>query len=274
MRYFLSDCKRLYRSKMALVAWGALAVLTIIGPLYERWIMHPNSWSGMDHPYFWWFGMNNGISANIFYAVILAWPVLFTGLVFAGERLSSVETLAIVRGSRWRYLLSKECSVFLVTFLNMTVLFLLNVLITNRLYQSDIPFTAYQQGQYYIPKEGSIGWLLCESGPLTAEIGYSVMMALYIALLAALTVSIHMIFPMRNLYLAFLIPLLVLRAADFAMQRLLPIQIAPVVFVQPKASTALVTAPTPENVVVGFLILAGGCLTALALGLYRSRDTL
>lgn len=274
MRYFISDCKRLYRSKMALAAWGFLAVLTIIGPLYDRWISHPMTWSGMDHPYFWWLVMNNGINASIFYAIILAWPVLFTGLVFARERLSSMEALSIVRGGRWRYLLSKECSAFLVTFLNMAVLLLLNVLITNQLYQSDIPFTAYQQGKYYIPAEGSIGWLLYQSGPLAAEVGYSIMMAFYLALLAALTVSIHMIFPLRNLYLAFLIPLIVLHVADFALQMMLPGRIVPTIFLQPKASTVLASAPTPEDIIIGFLVLVVVCLAAFVLGLYRSRDTL
>ena len=274
MRYFISDCKRLYRSKMALVTWAILAILTMIGPLYQRWTLHPMTWSEMDHPYFWWLVMNNGLAANIFYTVILAWPVLCTGLVFARERLSSVEMLYTIRSGKWRYLLSKECSVFLVTFLNMTILLLLNVFITNLLYQTDIPFTAFEQGQYYIPMEGSIGWSFYQIGPLTAEVGYSVMMAFYMALLAALTVGIHMVVPLRNLYLAFLVPLIALHAADFALQTLLPIQCVPSVFLQPKASTALATAPTPGNVIAGFLVLLVICLGVLALGLYRSRDTL
>lgn len=147
-------------------------MLTIIGPLYHRWTLDPMTWSGMDHLYFWWLVMNNGLVANIFYTVILAWPVLCTGLVFARERLTSVETLSTIRGGKMRYLLSKECAAFLITFLNMAVLLLLNALITNRLYQTDIPFTAFQQGSYYIPAEGSIGWLFYQSGPLAAEIGY------------------------------------------------------------------------------------------------------
>lgn len=274
MRYFISDCKRLYRSKMALVTWGILALLTIVGPLYHRWTLHPMTWSGMDHPYFWWLVMNNGLAANIFYTVILAWPVLCTGLVFAGERLSSVEMLSSSRNGKWRYLLSKECSTFLVIFLNMAVLLLLNVFITNLLYQTDIPFTAFEQGRYYIPAEGSIGWSFYQFGPLAAEIGYSLMMALYMALLAALTVSIQMVIPLRNLYLAFLVPLIVLHTTDFALQTLIPVQYVPSIFLQPKASTALTTAPTPENVLTGFLVLLAICLTVLALGLYRSRDTL
>ena len=274
MRYFISDCKRLYRSKMTLIAWGILAVLTIIGPLYHRWTLPPMTWSEMDHPYFWWLVMNNGLAANIFYTVILAWPVLCTGLVFARERLSSVETLSSIRSGKWRYLMSKECSVFLVTFLNMAFLLLLNVLITNLLYQTDIPFTAFEQGRYYIPDEGSIGWSFYQLGPLAAEVGYSVMMALYMALLAALTVSIHMIIPLHNLYLAFLIPLIALHAVDFVLQMLLPAQIIPSIFLQPRASTALVSAPTPENVIIGFLALSVICLGAFALGLYRSHDTL
>ena len=274
MRYFISDCKRLYRSKMALVTWAILAVLTMIGPLYQRWTLPPIDWSGMDHPYFWWFVMNNGIHANIFYTVLLAWPVLCTGMVFAKERLSSVEMLSQVRSDKWRYLLSKECSAFLVTFLNMAVLLLLNVLISNLLYQTDIPFTAFEQGRYYIPAEGSIGWSFYRFGTLETEVGYSVMMALYMALLAALTVSIQMVIPLRNMYLAFLVPLIVLHAADFALQTLVPVQCVPSVFLQPKASTALTTAPTPENVLTGFLVLLAICLGVLALGLYRSRDAL
>ncbi|MCM1190596.1 MAG: hypothetical protein NC541_15040 [bacterium] len=274
MRYFLSDCKRLYRSKMALITWAVLAVLTVIGPLYHRWTLSPMTWSGMDHPYFWWLVMNNGIAANIFYAVLLAWPVLCTGLVFARERLSSAETLSSIRGGRRRYLLSKECSSFLVTFLNMAVLLLLNVWITNLLYQADIPFTSFEQGRYYIPKEGSIGWFFCQSGPLAAEIAYSVLMALYMALLAALTVGIQMALPLRNLYLAFLVPLIALHAVDFALQALLPAQYVPSVFLQPKASTALASAPSPGNVVIGFLALSAVCLIVFLLGLFRSRDTL
>ena len=274
MQYFVLDCKRLYRSKMALVTWGILALLAIVGPLYHRWTLPPMVWSGMDHPYFWWLVMNNGLAANIFYAVILAWPVLCTGLVFAGERLSSVEALSSIRKGKWRYLVSKECSVFLVTLLNMTLLLLLNVLITNLLYQTDIPFTAFEQGRYYIPDEGSIGWLFYQLGPLAAEVGYSVMMALYMAMLAALTVSIQMALPLRNLYLAFLVPLVVLYGTDFALQALFPAQCVPSVFLQPMASTALVSAPTPENVITGCLVLLAVCLAALALGLYRSRDTL
>lgn len=83
-----------------------------------------------------------------------------------------------------------------------------------------------------------------------------------------------MMVPLRNLYLAFLVPLIVLHAADFALQTLIPVQCVPSVFLQPKASTALTTAPTPENVLTGFLVLLAICLGVLALGLYRSRDTL
>lgn len=275
MRYFISDCKQLYHSKIAWFTWAVLAILTILGP-FQLWQSHgPLFLSEADHPYMWWMLMGSGLNANVFYTLLHAWPVLCTGLVFTKERLSSVEMLMTARKGRISYLLSKECSVFLITFLHLAVLLLLNVCITNCLYQSDLPLEAFREGLMRMPTDGSFGAYLYQYGYIMAQVGYSLLMALYLALLSALTVSIQMIFPLRNIYLAFLIPIILFECVYFVLEHLLiPGQPLPSIFLQPMAASAFEEPPTLEHVIIGFLALILVCLASLALGLFRNRDTL
>lgn len=274
MRYLISDIKKIYHSRMVQISLLVLITVSIGSPIYTSFSLDPDMRSRMGHPFFWWILMSTGIAFNVLHTAMFAWPVLSTGLVFAKERLSSIETMLVTRGNRWNYLASKALSVFLATFFNFTVIFLLNILFTNLLFQTELPPSAFQQGQFYIPAEESFAWGLYQISPIVEEVGFSFLTAFYLAVLSVLTVSIQMVAPCRNLYLAFLIPLLLFNGVDFALQRFLPPWYVPKIFLQPLAACALSNAPNAQMLLIGFTTLIIVSIVIFLVGCFRSRETL
>lgn len=274
MRYLISDIKKIYRSRMVQISLIVLLAVSIGSPIYTSRSLDPDTLSRMGHPFFWWMLMSTSVAFNVLQTAMLAWPVLSTGLVFAKERLSSVEAMMITRGGRGAYLTAKTLSVFLTTFLNFMIIFLLNILTTNLMFQTELPLSAFQQGQYYIPVEGSFAWTLYQISPVVEEIGFSFLTAFYLAVLSVLTVSVQMAIPCRNLYLAFLVPLLLFNGVDFALQRFLQPWYVPRIFLQPLSASGLSTVPDVQILLIGFAALLIVSVAVFLLGCIRSRETL
>lgn len=278
MAYFMSDVKKIYRSRMVQVALLLLGLIAVADPLFVRfeYAEQPGFVEQIGiNPFQFWLLMNSsGWGHTVYRTLLFVFPVLSTGLLFFYERESSVYELMIVRKSRIQYLISKVCSVFVITFLNFLLIFILNLTITNICFSADASLT--EQYQYLIPKEGTFAKTLYLMNPLMVEIVYSALNALAIAMLSVFVLGIHMICKFKNRYIAIFAPPIILYAANYAEGLLLKNQMNRNLFIiiQPRAASALSACITTVDVITVYALLLFVIVVILLIGFKRNRDVL
>lgn len=257
MSYFITDIKKLYKSN--LVRWMLLAVLVvmILDPI-SIW-RYANVFDMIGkHPFQYWLLMNSANWGNMVYqALFCVFPVLSTGLVYYNEKHSSVYDLLISRRHKGMYYLAKSCSTFLITFFNFIVLFLINIFVTYLIFPSDAPQTEYYG--YLIPKAEMFSYAFYEKNPFYMVLLYVFLNALTIALNSLIVLAVHEIIPLRNRYLALLVPFILLYLLKYLVgmaQAGCP-NMNLNVMIQPQAASALVNTIYMEDVrlVFGIMII-------------------
>ena len=227
MSYFISDIKKLYKSRMVQLTLLLIGIVAVTDPLFVRFVYgkQPGFFEQVGtNPFQFWLLMNSsGWGHTVYRTLLFVFPVLSTGLLFFYERQSSVCELLMSRKSHIQYLVSKIVSVFVTTFLNFSLILGLNLVVTNFCFSTTAPLT--EQYYYLIPKAGSFAEVFYQISPLVMEIAYVVLNVLALALLSVLVLGIQMIFQFPNHYVAFLTPFVILYALNYAEGVLLANQI-------------------------------------------------
>lgn len=122
MKYFWIDVKKLYRSRLVLLALIVLFVIAVIDPITMQ-----SHFAYQSNPFMWWLFMNRTTGSTIFNTLYWLFPVLLTGLVFFDESKTAIYGIIITKKKRCVYLCSKALSVFFVSFVSTLFLFLLNL---------------------------------------------------------------------------------------------------------------------------------------------------
>ena len=275
MSYFITDVKKLYKSN--LVRWMLLAMLIvmILAPVST----YLQEWRFFDtvgkNPFQYWLLMDSVNWGNkIYQALFCAFPVLSTGLVYYNEKHSSVYNLLISRGHKGMYYLAKMCSTFWVTFFNFTVLFLINIFVTYLIFPIDAPQTEYYG--YLIPKVEMFSYVFYEKNPLYMVFLYVFLNALAIALNSLIVLAAHEIIPLKNRYLALLVPFILLYLLKYLVgmaQAGCPNMNINVI-IQPQAASALVNTIYMEDVRLAFGILIIFVIFLQGIGFLRNRESL
>ena len=278
MTYFISDIKKLYRSRMVQVMLLLMTVVAIADPLFVRFVYgrQPGFFEQIGaNPFQFWLLMNSsGWGNTVYHTLLFVFPVLSTGLVFFRERQSSMYELLLSRNSRKKYLASKAASVFCTTFFNFLLILFLNLAVTHLCFSMDAPLT--EQYGYSIPKAGTFADFFYQISPVAMEVLYVFLNALAIALLAVFVLGMHMIFRFQNYYVAFLVPFLVLYAGNYVrgVLRSDSLQYSISIIMQPRAASSLPVCITVDNVLMVYGVLLVIDLIALFIGFKRNRDAL
>ncbi len=278
MSYFISDIKKLYKSRMVQLTLLLLGIVAVADPLFVRFVYgkQPGFFEQVGtNPFQFWLLMNSsGWGHTVYRTLLFVFPVLSTGLIFFYERQSSVYELLISRKSHIQYLISKIVSVFVTTFLNFFLILGLNLVVTNLCFSTPAPLT--EQYNYLIPKAGSFADVFYRLSPLTMELAYVVLNALALALLAVFVLGIQMIFRFPNHYIAFLTPFVILYALNYAEGLLLAnqMQYNLSVVIQPRAASSLPVCITTADLLLVFGLLFAVIIVTLLVGFKRNRDVL
>lgn len=278
MSYFISDIKKLYKSRMVQFTLLLLGIVAVADPLFVRFVYgkQPGFFEQIGaNPFQFWLLMNSsGWGHTVYRTLLFVFPVLSTGLIFFYERQSSVYELLMSRKSRIQYLISKIISVFVTVFLNFSMILGLNLVVTNLCFSMVAPLT--EQYYYLIPKAGSFAEAFYQISPLAMEMAYVVLNALALALLAVLVLGIQMIFRFPNHYIGFLTPFVILYALNYAEGLLLAnqMQYNLSVIIQPRAASSLSVCITTADLLLVFGSLFAVIMVMLLVGFKRNRDVL
>lgn len=274
MSYFITDIKKLYKSN--LVRWMLLAMLLVM--ILDPISVYLQAWRDFDtfgkNPFQYWLLMGMNWGNQVYQALFCAFPVLSTGLIYYNERHSSVYDMLISRSHTGMYYLSKMCSIFLTTFFNFVILFLINVFVTYLIFPIDAPQT--EQYEYLIPKTEMFSYVFYEKNPLDMVFLYVFLNAFTIALNSLIVLAVHEIIPLRNRYLALLVPFILL----YLMKYLVGMAQAGCpnmnlnVIIQPRAASALVNTIYMEDVRLAFGILIIFVIFLQGIGFLRNRESL
>lgn len=85
MKYFWIDVKKLYRSRLVLLALIILLVIAVIDPITMQ-----SHFAYQSNPFMWWLFMNRTTGSTIFNTLYWLFPVLLTGLVFFDESKTAI----------------------------------------------------------------------------------------------------------------------------------------------------------------------------------------
>lgn len=264
MSYFANDIKKLYTNRLVLLALSMLLVIAVIDPIFMR-----QNYEIAPNPFMWWLFMNRGIGSTIFNSLRWLFPALLTGLVFFDERRSSIHGILITKGSRTAYWFSKILSVFLVSFISLAIIFLLNLILVYMVCPATAPIS-----DYLIPKAGSLAHFLYQKNPLIMAITYNILHAFAMAVLSVFYVCLQMVFKSKNRYIAILLPPLLMYAADFAVQLLLGVQYSLTVLLQPVAASALSVTLSSNYFILAFGSLIIVSTICFFVGCRTGRDVL
>lgn len=278
MSYFITDVKMLYKNRILRWMLLFLIVIMVLDPV-SIYIMSMQYTSFAENiganSFQFWLLMNSSNWGNtVFYAMLWAFPVLSTGLVFYNERCSSMFELLIIRGSRLKYYLSKALAVFVVTLTNFFVVLSINVMVTYTIFSHDAPMT--KQYAYILPKEGMFSYPFYQNSPLSMVMLYTFLNAFTIALFALFVFAVHVIIKLKNRYVALLFPFLFLYLMNYAASLLLRghqnYNLS--IIIQPRAASALVAIIQSKDVVAIFLLISLIDLILLVFGYLRNREVL
>ncbi len=264
MSYLFMDIKKLYRNKLVILALAILLIVTVIDPVTMR-----QEYAQFGNPFMWWLFMNRGAGSTIFNALRWLFPVLLNGLVFFDERRTAIYGILITKKKRSTYFVSKVMSVFLVTFVSLLFLFLLNLLLVYIACPSTMAIE-----EYLIPKAGTFAAYFFSKSPLCMALFYNVLHALAMALLAVLYLDIHMIMKSKNKYLAFIFPPLLMYALDYVTQIAIGDEYSLTYILQPVAASAGTAIVSSSNLIVIFATLVLMDIVCFFVGNERNGDVI
>jgi hypothetical protein len=262
MSYLFTDIKKLYQNKLVILALAILLVASVIDPLTMR-----QEYAQFGNPFMWWLFMNRGAGSTIYNALRWLFPVLLTGLVFFDEKETTIYGVLITKKRRSTYFVSKTVSLFIVAFVSLLCLFLLNLLLVYIACPSTMAIE-----EYLIPKAGTFAAYFFLKSPLGMALFYNVLHALAMALLAVLYLGIHMIMKPKNKYLAFILPPLLMYVLNYVTEIVIGAEYCLTYILQPVAASAGTTIVSGSNLIVIFTTLVLIDMVCLFVGSGRNRD--
>ena len=262
MSYLFVDIKKLCRNRLVILALAILLIAAVIDPIAMR-----QEYAQFGNPFMWWLFMNRGAGSTIFNTLRWLFPVLLTGLVFFDERKTAIYGILITKKTRSTYFAAKAVSVFLVTFVSLLFLFLLNLLLVYLVCPSTMEIE-----EYLIPKAGTYAAYFFTKGPLCMALFYNVLHALSMALLAVLYLGIHMILKPKYKYLALILPPLLMYALNYVTQIAIGAEYSLTYILQPVAASAGSTIVSGSNLIVVFAVLILLDIVCFFIGIGRNRD--
>ena len=263
MAYFLDDVKKLYKSRLVLFALAILLVTVVIDPI-TQWQIY----SQFGNPFMWWMFMNRGSGGTIFNTLYWFFPILLTGLVFFDESKTAIFGIIITKKKRSVYFLSKILSVFVVTFISLLSLFLLNLLLVHIVCPTNM-----EVRESLIPNAGTFADSLYQKSPFYEAVIYIVLHALAMALLSVLYLAIHMMIKLKNKYLAFILPPLVMYFLDYVTQ-IIANTYSITMILQPIVASTTSFMITGKNFIITFGVLIAIDIVCLFIGIERNRDAI
>lgn len=208
MKYFWIDVKKLYRSRLVLLALIVLFVIAVIDPITMQ-----SHFAYQSNPFMWWLFMNRTTGSTIFNTLYWLFPVLLTGLVFFDESKTAIYGIIITKKKRCVYLCSKALSVFFVSFVSTLFLFLLNLFLVYVTCPSSMELS-----ETMIPHTGTFSALLFQKSPFYEAVTYVILHAFALSLLTVLYLAIQMIVKAKNKYMAFILPPIIMYVLDYLTQ--------------------------------------------------------
>jgi len=278
MNYFFSDLKKICKNNFIPILFVFLLAVMILDPIsvYIKGVQNPELFDQIGkNPFRFWLLMNSfGWGGSIYNTLFWIFPVLATGLIFYDERNSSMFTLLIIRDRKIKYMLAKVASAFVFSFGFFLLILSVNLLITYTIFPPmDAKLTEHYN--FLIPKKGTFVYGIYQISPLLMAITYTILNAVVIAILSVFTLGIHMIFNLKNKYIAIVVPIIVLYVITFVFDSTADLfQYNIRMIVQPQATIALTDAITGNNVAVTLAIWVLLDIILVTIGFVRNRDVL
>lgn len=263
MKYFWIDVKKLYRSRLVLLALIVLFVIAVIDPITMQ-----SHFAYQSNPFMWWLFMNRTTGSTIFNTLYWLFPVLLTGLVFFDESKTAIYGIIITKKKRCVYLCSKALSVFFVSFVSTLFLFLLNLFLVYVTCPSSMELS-----ETMIPHTGTFSALLFQKSPFYEAVTYVILHAFALSLLTVLYLAIQMIVKAKNKYMAFILPPIIMYVLDYLTQTAAQTY-SVTMALQPMVARATSFVITIEDIAIIFGALLAIDIVCLFIGNRRNRDVI
>ena len=271
MSYFISDIKKMYKSRLVQLQLVILMVLML--------------WSALDPlrtaikfpqycmpPFCSWFLIAHDAANQTFLALYWVFPLLSTGMLFFYEERSSVKDLLVIRKGWRSYYLSKAAVTFVTTFVNFFVAFTVNFLLVYAVLFRFIS-KVDEQLLYRFPKEGMFSYPVFEHSRIAYIFFYSFLNSLAMALYALLVFAFHAIVKLKNQYVVMVSSVLGL----YVLHYLNALNTSNVmnldVILQPLSASALTSIIETEDVISIFRLFILIVLTLIVVGYLRNRES-
>ena len=254
-----------------------LIILTImvVDPLSVRIhaIMDPAllEYAGYN-PFQFWLLINSVNWGNLVYNTLFwIFPSVIATASLYIER-DTVYYLAKIKSyGRKRYYITKTITVFLFSFAYFLAALVINIAITYVVFWGH-----WEQTDYFakmVPLDGTFSYVFYTHGQLVFAVFYAVLNSLTIALFSMLCVTINFIYRFKNMYLATIVPSLLLYAITFifdSSQELVQYNIRTII--QPRAVSALDSIISSENVIITLSVWSILILGYTVYGIYKYKD--
>lgn len=251
--YFISDIKKMCRSKVVIFLFIILLIVMTISPFTQfffEW-RYPSHFDQIGrNPFQFWLLLDSSNWGHTVYSVLFwFFPVLVTGPIYILEKESSMREFLVVRGGRKEYYCSKIASTAIFSFLFFLILLSLNLLITYVIYPSDSPLVL----SYVIPKEGSFAYKLYCVDPLLMAAFYTLINALALSIFTVFSLGIWFVFHFTNKYVAMISPIVILFSITYifdTIPELLSFNIR--IILQPLANIGISNTITAQSFLITF----------------------
>lgn len=269
------DLKRILTNKITLAILLLLLAIMISDPflIYLHAYKYPGFFENIgSNPFQFWLLINSaGVGNKIYNVVFWILPIFFSTIIFCFEQRSSIEMLSMIRESKTKYYIYKITASFLSTFLLFTVLFLINLFITYCIFPNRDLFS--EQYHFYIPNEGTFGYLLYSIDPFVMAMVYGLINSLALAIISVFYFTINMLIKFKNQYVAIVAPIISLYSTSFIFDSFTSLYRYNLrLIIQPNSANALTQIIGLEDVIftlLGWIILD---LILIIIGIIRNRD--
>ena len=224
------------------------------------------------NPFQFWLLMNSvSWGHQVYHTLLWIIPVLLTGMVFFQEQKSAMLTCQIVRMGRRDYFSSKIIATGVFSFVSILVILSASLLVTCLVFRDWGVHSTYYEG--ILPQVGTFADALYQVSPLCMMFGYTVLNAAALALLALFALAVQMVFRFPNIYVAIIVPVVILYLVSFGMEASPALHHYSMRFLlQPMAATALEATLTPQDLAITFGGWAAVDAGLLFLGVRRHQE--
>ncbi len=274
---FISDIKRMARSRSVQVLFLVLAAVMVLDPISIKLLTmkFPDIYSITGtNPYQFWLLINSaGWGNQVYDALFWVIPVLVSGSIYWNEQHSSIAIFLIIKNSRKKYYCSKILSTFIFSFCFLFSLLCMNLIVTYTCFSLSSPIT--KQYEFLIPTIGTYAYELYEISPFGMSVFFSFINALAISILAVFSMATQALVKISNKYIALVFPVIAIFAVTFVFDAIPALHGYDLkIIIQPRASTSmthLITQNDFERTLLGWCFIT---IVLLWGGYLRNEDML